>query len=310
MRAVPLLAAAAALGLGCGGSRARAEAEGGATASGDDGGGAVVDAGDASLPGNDAGAATPDGATASRCQVSAASITCQHELTTLAGRSVAYETPLGAAPPGGWPAVVYFQGSFVPGDAAFAATASAAFDQYDLTRTVAALLDGGYAMIAPDASANGTSFWETNVPPYSAAWSGCPDDLLVQALLAAVAQGQLGPIDGARLYAMGISSGGFMTSRMAVSYPGKFRALVDHSGSYATCSATCAVPTPLPADHPPTLFLHGGADTVVPLAAIQPYLDALTAEGHEAKLVSDADAGHQWLPEGPAVIPAWFDSHP
>jgi len=149
-----------------------------------------------------------------------------------------------------------------------------------------------------------------NIPPYAQSWSGCPDDVLMQALLASVSGGGFGPIDVTRLYAMGISSGGFMTSRMAVSYAGKFRALVDHSGSYATCSDTCIVPTPLPADHPPTLFLHGDQDDVVPLSAIQPYIDALTSEGHEAQLVTDADAGHQWLPEGAQVIPAWFDSHP
>ena len=198
----------------------------------------------------------------------------------------------------------------MPGENAFAATSSAAFDQYDLTRTVAALLDDGYVVIAPDAADDGTTYWETNIPPYASSWSGCPDDVLMQSLLASVSAGGFGPIDGTRLYAMGISSGGFMTSRMAVSYQGKFRALADHSGSYATCSATCTVPTPLPADHPPTLFLHGGQDAVVPLSAIQPYIDALTAEGHEAQLVTDADAGHQWLPEGPQVIPAWFDSHP
>jgi dienelactone hydrolase len=303
------LVAAAVLAQACGGSPDHGSGDGAAPSSDDGGGVQTVDGGDDGGTSDDASTAGPDGA-ASRCQLGPSSITCQHQLLTLAGRPVAYETPLGAAPAGGWPGVVYFQGSFVPGDGAFAATTSAAFDQYDLTRTIAALLDGGYAVIAPDAASGGTSFWETNVPPYAGAWSGCPDDVLMNDLFAAISAGTLGPIDGARLYAMGISSGGFMTSRMAVSYPGRFRALVDHSGSYATCGATCTVPTPLPAGHPPTLFLHGGGDTVVPLTAIQPYLDALTAEGHEAKLVTDADAGHQWLPQGPQVIPAWFASHP
>jgi dipeptidyl aminopeptidase/acylaminoacyl peptidase len=62
-------------------------------------------------------------------------------------------------------------------------------------------------------------------------------------------------------------------------------------------------------DHPPTLFLHGDLDVVVPITAVLPYLDALRAEGHEAKLVTDLLAGHQWLRAGPQVIPAWFDAH-
>jgi poly(3-hydroxybutyrate) depolymerase len=284
--------------------------------SSDESGTPVEDAGDSGLAqgddaaGGDASTGQPDGATGSRCVITSTQATCQNEQTTIDGRPVAYETPLGTAPAAGWPAVVYFQGSLVPGTDAFAASSTAAFDQYDLTRTVAALLADGYALIAPDAAEDGTTYWDTNIPPYSTSWSGCPDDMLMQDLFAAIAAGSFGPIDAARLYAMGISSGGFMTSRMAVSYQGKFRALADHSGSYATCSDTCTVPTPLPSDHPPTLFLHGDLDVVVPLSAIQPYLDALTAEGHEAQLVTDADAGHQWLPEGPQVIPAWFDSHP
>lgn len=254
--------------------------------------------------------ASADGAIASRCQITATDATCQHQSTTISGRPVAYEAPVGQPPAAGWPAVIYFQGSLVPGTDAFAAMSSAAFGQYELTLTVAALLGDGYVVIAPDASDDGTTYWETNIPPYADSWSGCPDDVLMKALLSSVSAGTFGPIDSSRLYAMGISSGGFMTSRMAVSYAGTFRALADHSGSYATCSDTCVVPTPLPAGHPPTLFLHGDTDTVVPLSAIQPYIDALMAEGYETQLVTDATAGHQWLSEAVQAIPAWFDSHP
>ena len=99
-----------------------------------------------------------------------------------------------------------------------------------------------------------------------------------------------------------------MTSRMAVSYPGRFRALVDHSGSYATCSTLCTVPE-LPTDHPPILFLRGESDMLVPASSVQPYLDALVEAGHEAKLVTDPNAGHQWLDAGPTLVPDWFDAH-
>jgi predicted esterase len=129
-------------------------------------------------------------------------------------------------------------------------------------------------------------------------------------LFAAISGGTFGPLDSGRLYAMGISSGGFMTSRMALSYPGRFRALADHSGSYATCSDVCVVPTPLPSGHPPTLFLHGDLDAIVPMSAIQPYIDALTAEGYTSSLVTDPNAGHQWIAAAVQAIPAWFAAHP
>lgn len=255
-----------------------------------------------------------DGSLASRCQIQAMQITCDHESLSLndstADREIAYETPLGVAPAAGWPAVIYFQGSFVTGTSAFAAQVGAPFGAYNLTLTIKALLDSGYAVIAPNAAMMGTTFWETNVPPYSTSWTGSPDDVFVTRILAAIPAGMFGTIDPSRLYAMGISSGGFMTSRMAVSYPGVFRALADHSGSYATCSAICVVPTPLPANHPPVLFLHGDTDAIVPMSAVQPYFDALQAEGIEAQLVTDPNAGHEWLAAGAATIPAWFTSHP
>jgi poly(3-hydroxybutyrate) depolymerase len=310
------LLVSAALAQACGASSASRDAGPARTdAAADAVGDAAADAGviSDSSSGAEGGATAdapveiPDG---SLCLISAASAKCLSQQTMIGARPVAHQTPLGTPPSGGWPGVIYFQGSLVPGTDAFSAASTAAFGQYDLTLTVAALLADGYAVIAPDAASDGTTFWDTNIPPYATSWSGCPDDLFMQALFTALSSAAFGPINTTRLYAMGISSGGFMTSRMAVSYQGKFRALADHSGSYATCSDTCTVPTPLPANHPPTLFLHGDTDTIVPLSAIQPYIDALMAGGFQTQLVTDVDAGHQWLPQGRQVIPAWFDSHP
>ena len=263
-------------------------------------GGATTDAG-----GDDASDAA---ATASRCASDATSITCPRETVTVGGRVVTYEVPAGTPPSAGWPVVVYYQGSFVPGSQAFAAKVGDAFGQYQLTRTVRALLDRGYAVVAPNALGNGSEFWETNVPPYSLAWMGSDDDVFIKALLPALGDGTLGPLDPDRRYAMGISSGGYMTSRMAVSYPGAFRALVVASASYATCSQVCNVPA-LPADHPPTLFLHGNADSVVPIGTMTPYRDQLISDGRVAMSIVNPTAGHEWLSEAVAAIPDWFDAH-
>lgn len=250
---------------------------------------------------------------ASRCVATASDVVCsKHDLwlpALLTDRQVSYEVPLGTPPAGGWPVVLYFQGSFFSGARAFAASRGDAFNAYDLTRTVKSLLDAGYAVLAPSALLDGTTFWQTNVPPWSALWETSSDHAFVLAIFQAILAGQLGPLDGTRLYAMGISSGGFMTSRMAVSYRGMFRALAVHSASYATCSSLCIVP-PLPADHPPTLFLHGGLDLVVPVPTMEAYRDALLRAGRAVRTVIDPAAGHQWLAAGPAEIPAWFAAHP
>jgi predicted esterase len=101
-----------------------------------------------------------------------------------------------------------------------------------------------------------------------------------------------------------------MTSRMAVSYAGTFRALAIASASYATClGAACVVPTELPADHPPTLFMHGDLDTIVPIATMRPYHDRLAAQGIETALDESPTAGHQWLDDAPEQTTAWFEAH-
>jgi len=243
----------------------------------------------------------------SRCDGDA-TLTCSSHAIVLGGRTVTYEVPLGTPPANGWPAVVFYQGSFIPGSRAFSASQGASFGQYQLTSTVKALLDGGYAVIAPNALGDGMQYWQTNVPPYSTAWIGCADDLFVRQLLDAMTAATFGPLDDTRLYAMGISSGGFMTSRMAVSYAGTFRALAIASASYATCGLTCTVPA-LPPDHPPTLFLHGANDTVVPVATMTPYRDALIGGGRTTNAIIDPAAGHEWVSQAVTAVPAWFDAH-
>jgi predicted esterase len=129
-------------------------------------------------------------------------------------------------------------------------------------------------------------------------------------LFAALSAGELGSLDPQSLYAMGISSGGYMTSRMAVSYQGKFKALAIASGSYATCGGLACVVPPLPSDHPPTLFLHGDLDAIVPIQTMESYRSALKSQGLQSCEVVDRGAGHQWLTEGPGAVLAWFEQHP
>jgi poly(3-hydroxybutyrate) depolymerase len=219
--------------------------------------------------------------------------------------------PQGEPPANGWPAVVFFQGSLLSAALAFHGERGDAFGQFELAHTVSTLLGEGFAVIAPEVAGGGATFWQTNIPPASVAWEGSSDDTLMGHLFAAMddANGPFGRLDRERLYAMGISSGGFMTSRMAVSYPGRFQALAVHSAGFAWCSAACVLPSSLPADHPPTLFAHGLGDPVVPVGVMTMYRDALRAEGIEVEAVVDEAAGHEWLSTGVTAIPAWFLAH-
>jgi poly(3-hydroxybutyrate) depolymerase len=254
----------------------------------------------------DAGSCSPQFKPAgeSRCTVTATSVACTRTISTVGGRQVYWQVPLGPAPASGWPAVIVFQGSLFGPDMSWSGGTGLPFGGLNQIRLQALLLDSGFAVIAPTTS-NGT-YWLTNFPAYDAS----SDNTFMLALLAEIGAGTtFGPVDGKRLYATGISSGGFMTSRMAISYPGHFAALAIESGGYATCPG-CSNPLPvLPASHPPTLLLHGGQDAVVAPSYARSYYAELVGQGIEAELVVDPAAGHQWLDVAPQAITCWFLAH-
>jgi dienelactone hydrolase len=259
-------------------------------------------------------APAPSPLTGSRCTIAAATgdIDCVYQGDTVDGRAVLWQTPLGTPPAAGWPVVFVFQGSLFAPVKMWSATKSdlfGIFGTYTQTLMIKRLLDGGYAVVTPQADLGATA-WDTNLPPWADLWTLAPDNAFLDDLFAAVDAGHLGAVDHARWYATGVSSGGYMTSRMAVSYPGRFRALAIAAGSYATCGGPlCALPLTLPTAHPPTLFLHGGSDPVVPIATMYAYRDALILLGRETKTVVDATFLHGWIPATPAEVGAWFDTH-
>jgi len=261
-------------------------------------------------------AGSPDGGAASRCTASSKQVWCPYETLSLPGklgvmRDVVWQVPLGAPPAGGWRVVLLFQGSFYGPPLMFDAADSSPHGGYHLALTVKTLLDAGYAVLAPAAHVEGGLFWDTNVPPWTIDWTNAPDNAFMLSILAGIESGKFGALDATRMYATGISSGGYMTSRMAVSYPGKFRALAIHSASYAECSGPiCIVPDTLPGDHPPTLFLHGDADLIVPIGTMEKYNARLVDAGKQTRVVVGKNAGHEWLAAGPQEVLAWFDAHP
>jgi poly(3-hydroxybutyrate) depolymerase len=241
-------------------------------------------------------------------------VTCAHQGVDLqlsgGARHVHFQVPAGDAPAAGWPVVIMFQGSYLRAELTWESARGDEFGRFFMAKTLEALLNDGYAVLTPDTLLGGNSFWNTNIPPYATMWDGAPDDTLMKAMFTAIGDGTFGTLDGTRLYATGISSGGFMTSRMAVSYPGKFKSLAIASGSYATCSETCDVPDTLPADHPPTLFLHGQKDNIVPIGTMWPYQMKLQAQGTQTSTEIDENVGHAWLEAGIKRVPAWFDATP
>ncbi|MDC7826082.1 plasmid partitioning protein [Pseudomonas sp. BLCC-B13] len=241
-----------------------------------------------------------------------AKISCSHQTTwidsgVVGARQVIYQTPLGTPPAGGWPVVLVYQGSFFPLDN-FTYYSNQPFGGFYEGKLIRTLLDNGYAVIAPSAPAD--LFWQTNIPGLAQAYELSTDYDFLGNVLAAIAAGHFGPLNAQRQYATGISSGGYNTSRMAVSFPGKFRALAIQSGSYATCSGPLCVVPELPADHPPTLFVHGFIDAVVPWWSMDLYYDRLLYQGIETARYTEPLGGHEWFAASPGKILAWFAAHP
>lgn len=256
--------------------------------------------------GHDAGPPPPFDAGVPRCTFHDGKVDCEANVTSLQSRDVYWQTPSSPAPDGGYPAVIVYQGSYSPPSSTWGEVASTElYGGFQQARMQALLLERGFTVIAP--TALGGVAWQTNT---GLLWDFTADKGFIDALLAGVRGGTFGPVDSTRLYATGISSGGYMTSRMAVSYPGVFRALAIHSGSYATCAGyACYVPSTLPEDHPPTRFLHGRNDLTVPLYTAESYVQRLRAQGFSTDLVIDDSAGHEWLAVSPERIVEWFQSH-
>jgi len=115
------------------------------------------------------------------------------------------------------------------------------------------------------------------------------------------------------MHAIGFSSGAYMTSRMAFTYPGAFRSLSIQSGSYYFCDGACPNGLPDAADdaylkiHPPTLFLHGTADQIVPPETSLLYEQNLVNNwGRTAERHTQSGATHMWIDSAPTLIPSWI----
>jgi poly(3-hydroxyoctanoate) depolymerase len=251
----------------------------------------------------------------SRCKLDGARIYCSHRSDTLwtgklnvTPRIVHWQVPVGEAPPEGWPVVLMFQGSLFSADTFWDAQQDDGFGAYNQVLLTRALLDAGFAVITPEARLAGSGAWETNIPPMSDNWSDSGDHAFMLDIFAAIDKGEFGACDPTRMFAAGISSGGYMTSRMDLAYRSRFRALAIQSASWATCAGSlCSIPSPLDPGHLPTLFLHGREDAVVPIATMLDYHAALHAAGIESEAVIDEAAGHAWLDAAPEQVLEWFE---
>lgn len=222
----------------------------------------------------------------------------------LGTREVLWQLPESAAPARGFPVVILSQGSWFPVE--FSRVAGLPMGGFNEIKLIQKLLDHGYAVIAPRATLN--VGWTTNLPLPD--YKKTSDYELLSNVLAHIDSGKFGALNRRRLYAAGISSGGYNTSRLALTFPGRFKAIAIESASYASCfGPLCSVPAELPATHPPTLFLHGGSDRIVPISTAELFYRRLQEHGIDTEFVTDPDFGHGWLDAAPESILDWFNRY-
>lgn len=278
--------------------------------------------------------AAPQGALADRCSEDAeGNWSCSHNKRInyywcngyFVGRPVRWQVPEGTAPSGGWPVAFYYAGTQLTDSAhAFARNVDDTRGKIYEPQMIHELLDDPnntgrkYAVMVadPPASSGWLQYWHTNtVYPYSAS---CDYDFFPD-FFGEIKSGKYGSASQYnmnRRYAYGISSGGYNTSRMAVTFNSGssngdiWKALGIVAASYANCGgSSCYVPS-LPSNHPPTKFWHGTNDSAVPISTMRDYYNKLIDSGHAAEK-NEYPAEHEYTSDviGAGGIKAWFDQY-
>ena len=117
------------------------------------------------------------------------------------------------------------------------------------------------------------------------------------------------PVDPARCYLTGLSMGGYGTWALAAQCPERWAAIAPICGGGSWLNGFPQRVVRLV--NLPVWAFHGARDPVVPLAESQRLVDALTANGGDAKLTIYPEAGHDSWSETYAnpELYGWFLTH-
>jgi len=121
-------------------------------------------------------------------------------------------------------------------------------------------------------------------------------------------------VNSEEIFCAGFSSGAFMTSLIAHVFGARVTGVVIHSGTDPDSIIltdrgpvfNCTEPLQFPPDHPPTLIVHGGQDTIVPTSCGIHYYEELIRYGLNATLLLDPTGNHIWLSDFNQDILDWM----
>ena len=214
--------------------------------------------------------------------------------TWLDGRRILWQQPTTPAPSGGYPVIFVLHGAVQRADAWFGGSDPWSMAQASFTM---AALERGFIVVAPESRR--PLFWGPRGWDAFAATVDTSLDLpFFQDIFTWL---ETLPVNSSAMYCTGFSSGGFMTSRLARTFPARFAAVAIHSGADAMATRLtwlgpildCTKPLHFPVGYPPTMVIHGRYDEVVPaLCGINLYGE-LQRHGLVTRLVLTED-GHVW----------------
>ena len=123
-------------------------------------------------------------------------------------------------------------------------------------------------------------------------------------------------LDLNHVFCAGFSSGGFMTSRLAKTFPHQFSGVLIHSGTDADSITfselgpefDCNSSQSYPSNHPPTLVVHGEKDQLVPYDCGLHFYEELQRNNITTSLLTDEERGHIWLSSRSNEMIDWFES--
>lgn len=206
------------------------------------------------------------------------------------------------------PVLIYFHSTDFP--VSLNRPKASPFGLYHEKRLIEKLVtEKNFIVIAPDALYNYGSFaWQTNLAPYFFNFETSEDYYLVDYLFKNLQEFHP-DIHTRKIFVGGLSSGGYMASRISIlpELAKHVRGTFVHSASYASCiSYYCDIPMDIPSFHPPTLLIASRFDPLVPEGTIEVYFERLKEAGIATRLVSRPGAWHGMYDSDIQLIIDWL----
>jgi predicted esterase/predicted secreted protein len=122
--------------------------------------------------------------------------------------------------------------------------------------------------------------------------------------------------DLSKIYVIGISSGGFMASRLAQVFPENWEGIVviaaGNADSFPRIPSFPIDNNPLShklsSEHPPTLIIHGDKDRIIPFAYGERYYQDLKQAGVNTEMLVMTNEGHRWPAQFHENIIQWLQA--